>query len=284
MKKKIGLLMLCGVVLLGLCGCGNNNDNIKKFTAVDKSIFPFDTIDTEQQFFDVLSESNNIVLAVRDICEYSKKLSPIVKEIADTYNFKVYTLNIDSLENGTLSNKNSGEVIIIETTPVLFIKGKNNTTERIDSFHEKEELINILQTKNIIEDKRTPKEKFINAIIKHDYRDNGDNTYSSFFGNTAYKIDLNNHVYTSASDDGSILNGFQYYYLSDKVHATIKYGNIIIEIDYIPSTGQWYCNSNFSDGCNENIISNYINISQRHAETFNSYLGEAGITANDLSN
>lgn len=163
MKRKIGLFMLCGIVLLGVCGCSNNNnDNIKKFTAVDKSIFPFDTIDTEQQFFDVLNENNNIVLAVKDTCEYSKKFSPIVKEVADTYNLKVYTLNVDSLDNWTLNNKKSEEVITIEATPTLFIKNKN--IEKIEGFYEKQELINILQTKNIIEDKRTPKEKIVEYL------------------------------------------------------------------------------------------------------------------------
>lgn len=291
--KKFSLIFLSILVLLGICGCNNNNnDNIKKFTAVDKNNFPFDTIDTEQQFFDVLNENNNIVLAVKDTCEYSKKFSPIVKEVADTYNLKVYTLNVDSLDNWTLNNKKSEEVITIEATPTLFIKNKN--IEKIEGFYEKQELINILQTKNIIEDKRTAKEKIVEYLEKNKSAicDDTKCTYSfttpGYFSDTTYyTLDfVNKKFYNKSYNYGSTY--IEYNYGNNTGYAkqvnTVGWTTtteVWLTYNDANNTYNWTCNSDLNGSC-EATGNSIAEMTDRKRTELYDICNKLGIKANEI--
>ena len=158
-NKIISIIIIVSVVILAIIaviGAAYISSYIDKhkengtFTETNEDVFPFEKVENEQQFFDIIYEENNLVLVVADYCGYSKKFSPIVKEIADTYNLKVYTLNVDSWDNWTLTDEDSGESITIEGTPTLYLKNYTGEIDKIEGLVEKEELISILREKNII--------------------------------------------------------------------------------------------------------------------------------------
>lgn len=158
-NKIIPIIIIVSVVVLaiiGVIGAAYISSYIDKhkengtFTEVNEDIFPFEKVENEEHFFDIIYEENNLILVVTDTCEYCKMFSPIVKEVADTYNLKIYTLNMESVDNWTLTDENSNESISIEATPTLYFKSDTGEIDKIEGYTEKEELISILKEKNII--------------------------------------------------------------------------------------------------------------------------------------
>lgn len=142
-KIIISITLIVIIIIAGIIGTAyinvstNKHKKNENYAEVSKDIFPFEAVKTKEQFFDIIYEENNLVLAVRDTCEYSKMFSPIIQEISNTYNLKVYTLNADALDNINLNDKNTGKIIEISATPTIYFKNYEEELDMLEGYMER---------------------------------------------------------------------------------------------------------------------------------------------------
>lgn len=280
MKNKVILFGLCCIILLVVCGCGNNqkiSDN-KNETIV--SVFYFDN-----------STSNN--------------LFETLESLSDEYNLKIVKYNIYENENDTLM-KNVGKAFNenVDYIPYVIINNYSINPYKIERDNEIRELIkqesnnegknivekikngetidNLVKDNSKEEDTIPPKEKFIKYITTTGgYTDLGNNTYTDTTGHLVFTIDLNNKVFSVVGAGGSIQDT-EYYFLNDKASYKATYNGLTINIDYTPSTNKYTCNSNSNSGCNN--IDSYLTNIKGNIDMFDDYIKYSKINVKDLAN
>ena len=134
MKKKISLFMLCGVILLGLCGCGNNEITNKNET--NKKLDVKEDIDIKENDNDTNEDVN---------LDNKKEIKPTISNnTSTTNNKKQETTNNDKNEethnkeeiNNNITNNNSNNNTNEEThnkeesnNNIINNNSNNNTNE-----------------------------------------------------------------------------------------------------------------------------------------------------------
>lgn len=116
MKKKISLFILCGIVLLGLCGCGNNFENeiignnfINEYTSSDSKYGNFTTSHTLIFEKDNKGTSKIDIDFTGEFKEYAEK--HISYDTLHTSTDFIYTIN---KEDNSISFKTDNDTYNLE--------------------------------------------------------------------------------------------------------------------------------------------------------------------------
>ena len=156
-NKKI-LFIVIFILLIVLVGSifayhlikNNNDENLstseQKNSEEYYTFFPYPTINNKEQLNKVIENDKVILFIAQSTCSYSKQFSPIVDDLANDYDLKVYLIMADEIDFNELTNDNSDFSNFFNTnegwgTPILLLydNGKLiNSTIGLISYEELE--------------------------------------------------------------------------------------------------------------------------------------------------
>ncbi len=157
--KKSDIILIGGVVLVILISLLAFNGNSEKIEVPVKLEGEpgVNTIAYAEYEDKINNEKPFLVMIVNDGCSYCEMFIPIMTEVAEEYNFPVYSLNLANLttdEQISLSNSNSYLKRERWGTPTTLLMQGKTVIDSIGGYIEKDALIEFVQ-KNIVLDDNT---------------------------------------------------------------------------------------------------------------------------------
>ena len=256
MKKRLSLVLLCGIVLLGVCGCGKKIETRQT-----------NTRDENVGQIEVMTEYINI--------REKKDVSSNV--LGKVYKGEIYTIISEDVES-------SYHWFEIETTNGIkgFISGKDDYVKVL----EVNGVITNEEESNTTIDDRTPYEKFNDTLLSNGYTTSNNSYYIYNFGtntNEMYRsVDLNKQLYLEYSYYSGLYMLTEYYYGSNIAKFTYKYMGYYGIIEWNLTTTKWTCNSSINNWCQDNG-QEYVDKNLNDLiNSFNELLNKANVSLEEI--
>ena len=147
-------ILVCGIFFAYYMISNNKEENNIKTEKSSESLntFSFETIDNENVLDEVINDSNVSILFVQSTCEYCKMFIPILENVSNDYDLKVYMIILDNVDISKFEGNEIFDNFINSQygTPTLFLFDNGNLLDVISGYTEKENLINEFMENNFI--------------------------------------------------------------------------------------------------------------------------------------
>ena len=147
-------ILVCGIFFAYYMISNNKEENNIKTEKSSESLntFSFETIDSENVLDEVINDSNVSILFVQLTCDYCKMFIPILENVSNDYDLKVYMIILDNVDISKFEGNEIFDNFINSQygTPTLFLFDNGNLLDVISGYTEKENLINEFMENNFI--------------------------------------------------------------------------------------------------------------------------------------
>ena len=141
--KNVIIIVLMLVIVIGGCFV---------LSFMQQKDYKFTLIDLDTYFSLKKENKTSLIYISKEDCAYCAKETPILKEIGEEKNLKIYQINLSSLTSDEKNQLAGSDDYLKDgySVPLLVITKDDEFVDQISGYHTKDKIINFLEENDIL--------------------------------------------------------------------------------------------------------------------------------------